>query len=120
METISLEILASLAKDGQKSMTKAMAEKSWKAKKATALYRIAMCQRSAQYYAKCFVQKVCRALYCNCKNIQNLFRFGTMPCQRHVHGQSLLAVAMFNLLADNKSRGLAKLQLQPELSEYVQ
>ena len=97
---------------------KAMAKKALKPK-ATALYGIAMCQRFVQCAAKCIVQKVCKALYCSCKHIQNLFPFGTMPCQRHVHGQRLLAVAMFNLSADKK-RGLAKLKLQPELSDYVQ
>lgn len=85
-----------MVKTSIKTMTKAMAKKALKpkkAKKATALYRIAMCQRFVQRSAKCIVQKVCRALYCSCKNIQNRFPFGTMPCQRHVHGQSLLAVA---------------------------
>lgn len=117
-------------------MTKAIAKKALealKAEKATVLYRIAMCQNVSMVFgqcamirvalwnltfaAKCVVQKDCGALYCN--NIQNLFRFGTVPCQRHVHGQSLLAVAIFNLLTE-KSRGLAKLKLQPDYVQAVQ
>lgn len=108
-----------MVKTSIKTMTKAMAKKALKpkkAKKATALYRIAMCQRFVQRSAKCIVQKVCRALYCSCKNIQNRFPFGTMPCQRHVHGQSLLAVAMTFWPTRSQE---AWLKLQPELSDYV-
>ena len=108
-----------MVKTSIKTMTKAMAKKALKLRR---LRRPQPCIESQCVKGLCSaLQNVsCRksAGYCIAvaKTFKNRFPFGTMPCQRHVHGQSLLAVAMTFWPTRSQE---AWLKLQPELSDYV-